>query len=227
MMNPETTAFALQLLQIVWIDILLSGDNAIVIALACRALPEGSRQRAMWLGAGAAVGMRAAFTISVVQLMALPFVKIIGGALLLLIAIRLVGEEDERKEPKSEASMWSAIRIIVIADLVMSLDNVVAVAAAARGSPTLIFTGLALSIPLIVSGSALVLSMLGRFPVLVWAGAAMLGWIGGEFIASDRDLAAWLRLSATGLSEAPGPAGAALVLTFAWLRYKLVARAWR
>jgi YjbE family integral membrane protein len=226
MMTPETMAFALQILQIVWIDILLSGDNAIVIALACRSLPEGSRQRAMWLGAGAAVVMRAAFTVSVVQLMALPFVKIVGGALLLLIAIRLVGEDDEQKVPKSEASIWAAIRIIVVADLVMSLDNVVAVAAAARGCPILIFTGLALSIPLIVSGSALVLSMLSRFPVLVWAGAAMLGWIGGEFIASDHDIAAWLRLSATGLAEAPGPIGAALVLAFAWLRYKLVARAW-
>ncbi|SFK12760.1 TerC family protein [Methylocapsa palsarum] len=226
-MHPETTAFVIHLVQIIWIDILLSGDNAIVIALACRALPEGSRQRAMWLGAGAAVGMRAAFTVSVVSLMALPFVKIVGGALLLFIAIRLVGEDEEQNAPKAEPSIWAAVRIIVVADLVMSLDNVVAVAAVARGSPVLIFTGLALSIPLIVSGSALVLSMLGRFPVLVWAGAAMLGWIGGEFIASDHDIDAWLRLYAHGLTQAPGPVGAALVLTFAWLRYRLIVRAWR
>lgn len=216
-------AFALQLLQIVWIDILLSGDNAIVIALACRSLPEGRRQQAMWLGAGAAVGMRAAFTISVVQLMALPFVKIIGGLLLLLIAIRLISDGEELKEPKSEPSLWAAIRIIVIADTVMSLDNVVAIAAAAKGSGILVFTGLALSIPLIVSGSALVLSMLGRFPVLVWAGSAMLGWIGGEFIASDHNFAALLNLHTMGFGAAPGPAGAALVLAAAWLRYRLVA----
>jgi YjbE family integral membrane protein len=217
-MDPVTTAFWLPLLEIIWIDILLSGDNAVVIALACRSLPEGQRTLGIVLGSGAAVALRVVFTVLVVELLGLPFVKILGGVLLLWIGVRLAGVEEPEKEIKSASTLWPAIRIIVVADAVMSLDNMVAVAAAAKGSILLILLGLALSIPLIIFGSRLVLALLTRFPILVWAGAGMLGWIAGDLIGADPDLAAWLRVRWPGFDNWDGPAGAVLVPAIAWLR---------
>ena len=217
-MNPVTTAFWLPLLEIIWINILLSGDNAVVIALACRSLPDRQRTLGVMLGSGAAVALRVIFTVLVVELLGLPFVRIAGGVLLLWIAIKLAGAEEPQKEIAPANTLWSAIRIVAVADAVMSLDNMIAVAAAAKGSKLLILLGLALSIPLLVFGSTLALALFNRFPVLVWAGAALLGWIAGDLIGTDPDLAAWLRVRWPGFDTWDGPAGAAFVPVIAWLR---------
>jgi YjbE family integral membrane protein len=217
-MNPAATAFWLPLLEIIWINILLSGDNAVVIALACRSLPDRQRTLGVMLGSGAAVALRVIFTVLVVELLGLPFVRIAGGVLLLWIAIKLAGAEEPQKEFAPANTLWSAIRIVAVADAVMSLDNMIAVAAAAKGSKLLILLGLALSIPLLVFGSTLALALFNRFPVLVWAGAALLGWIAGDLIGSDPDLAAWLRVRWPGFDTWDGPAGAAFVPVIAWLR---------
>src|ERR1700680_842531 len=131
-MDLVTTAFWLPLLEIIWINILLSGDNAVVIALACRSLPERQRTLGVVLGSGAAVALRGVFTVLVVELLGLPFVKIAGGVLLLWIGVRLVGAEERQNEIAPASTLWSAIRIIVVADAVMSLDNMMAVAAAPK-----------------------------------------------------------------------------------------------
>jgi YjbE family integral membrane protein len=217
-MDPVTTAFWLPLLEIIWINILLSGDNAVVIALACRSLPDRQRTLGVMLGSGAAVALRVVFTVLVVELLGLPFVKIVGGVLLLWIAVKLAGAEEPQKEVRPANTLWSAIRIIAVADAVMSLDNMIAVAAAAKGSKLLILLGLALSIPLLVFGSTLVLALFNRFPVLVWAGAVLLGWIAGNLIGTDPDLAALLRVRWPGFDTWDGPAGAAFVAVIAWLR---------
>jgi YjbE family integral membrane protein len=217
-MDPVTTAFWLPLLEIIWINILLSGDNAVVIALACRSLPGRQRTLGIVLGSGAAVALRVVFTVLVVELLGLPFVKIAGGVLLLWVAVRLAFAEQPEKEIKPTNTLWSAIRIIAVADAVMSLDNMVAIAAAAKGSKLLILFGLALSIPLIVFGSRLMLALLTRFPILVWAGAGLLGWIAGNLVGADPGLAAWLGVYWPGFEAWDGPAGAAFVLLIAWLR---------
>jgi YjbE family integral membrane protein len=186
--------FWLSVLQIVWIDLLLSGDNAVVIALACRSLPEKQRKLGIWLGAGAAILLRIIFALIVSYLMALPFLKVVGGLLLFWIAIKLaVGEEEGGEHIDSPDTLWKAVRTIAIADAVMSLDNVIAIAAASKGHPELFIFGLLLSIPLIIYGSQLVLTLLTRFPILIWAGAALLGWIAGEMIVSDAAVLTWAK----------------------------------
>jgi YjbE family integral membrane protein len=217
-MDLSTTAFWLPLAEIIWIDILLSGDNAVVIALACRSLPEGQRMAGIILGSGAAIALRVAFTLLVVEMLGLPFVKIAGGLLLLWIAIRLACAQEPQKEIKPAERLWPAIRIIVMADAVMSLDNMLAIAAAAKGSMLLILLGLALSIPLLISGSALLLSLFNRFPLFVWAGAALIGFIAGDLIGSDRDLSPWLSVRWPSFDTWDGPMGAAFVLAAASLR---------
>jgi YjbE family integral membrane protein len=178
--------FWLALSKVVWIDILLSGDNALVIAMACRGLAPRKRFWGMILGAGAAVALRIVCTGLIASLLEYPYLKIIGGLALLYVATKLLlPEDDGADDVKSADRLLSAIRVIMIADIVMSMDNVIAVAAAADGSLLLLGIGLALSIPLIVAGAALISSILSRFPVLVWAGAALLGWIAGEVIVSD------------------------------------------
>lgn len=187
-MEADTGTFMVQLLKIMWINILLSGDNAVVIAMACRGLPEKSRKWGIVMGAGVAILMRIAFTGIVATLMGLPWLKFIGAILLFWIAVQLLSESDEEKDVQESASIWGAVRVIAVADLVMSLDNVVAIAAAAGGNWTLIILGLAISIPLIVFGAQLVILMLSRWPWLVWFGAALLGWIAGELIADEHAL---------------------------------------
>src|SRR3954469_4823555 len=182
----EQPAFWVALGKIIWINVLLSGDNALVIALACRGLEPRHRLWGMILGAGAAVLLRIIFTGVVVKLMELPYLKLVGGLALIVIAAKLLVPEGEDEEGVESAShLWAAVQIAVIADLVMSLDNVIAVAAAANGSVPLLVLGLAISIPLIVAGAALIMALLTRLPILVWAGAALLGWIAGEVIATD------------------------------------------
>jgi YjbE family integral membrane protein len=180
-------AFWLAALQIIWINILLSGDNAVVIALACRGLHGNKRRWGMILGAGAAILLRVIFTVIIAQLMGLPFLKLIGGVALLWIAIKLIVPEEAHGEDSVKAgeSLWRAVRIVAIADIVMSLDNVIAIAAAAKGDLTLIVFGLVVSIPMIIAGAAMLMAVLDRFPILVWAGAALLGWIAGEIMIED------------------------------------------
>jgi YjbE family integral membrane protein len=172
--------------KIIWINILLSGDNALVIALACRGLSPRHRLWGMVLGAGAAVLLRIIFTGIVASLMGLPYLKLVGGLALIVIAAKLLVPENEDEDGVASAShLLQAVQIVVVADIVMSLDNVIAVAAAANGSVPLLILGLAISVPLIVAGAALIMALLTRLPVLVWAGAALLGWIAGEVIATD------------------------------------------
>lgn len=191
--------------KIIWINILLSGDNALVIALACRGLKPRHRLWGMVLGAGAAVLLRIIFTGIVVSLMELPYLKLAGGLALIVIAAKLLVPESEDEDGVELAShLWQAVQIVVVADIVMSLDNVIAVAAAANGSVPLLVLGLAISVPLIVAGAALIMALLSKLPILVWAGAALLGWIAGEVIATDPGIAPKLHT----LSE--GPLGASL-----------------
>jgi YjbE family integral membrane protein len=179
-------AFWVAVGKIIWINVLLSGDNALVIALACRGLEPRHRLWGMILGAGAAVFLRIIFTGIVVTLMELPYLKLAGGLALIVIAAKLLVPEQEDEEGVESAShLWAAVQIVVVADIVMSLDNVIAVAAAANGSVPLLVLGLAISVPLIVAGAALIMALLTRLPILVWAGAALLGWIAGDVVATD------------------------------------------
>jgi YjbE family integral membrane protein len=174
------------LAKIMWINVLLSGDNALVVALACRALEPRQRLWGMILGAGAAVVLRIVFTAIVATVMGLPYLKLAGGLALIVIAANLlVPASNEEGEVKSASHLWAAVQIVVVADIVMSLDNVIAVAAAANGSVPLLIFGLASSIPLIVAGAALIMALLTRLPVLIWAGAGLLGWIAGDVMATD------------------------------------------
>jgi len=180
------TAFWLAVLRIIFINILLSGDNAVVIAMACRGLPAPQRLWGMVIGAGVAVLLRIAFTGIVAELLLLPYLKLIGGLALFYIAAKLiVPEEEDSNEVAAVAHLWRAVGIVVVADVVMSLDNVVAVAATANGDFLLLAIGLAVSIPIILAGAALFMTLLDRFPIVVWAGAALLGWVAGEVIATD------------------------------------------
>jgi YjbE family integral membrane protein len=182
----QTADFWVGLGLIVWINIILSGDNAVVIALAARSLPPDQQKKAVMFGSGAAVVLRIVLTIVAVWLLALPYLQIIGGVLLLWIGLQLLGDEDDGEgEEKSHGTLGSAVRTILLADLVMSLDNVIAVAAAAKGDMTLLVLGLAISIPIVIFGSTLMIKLMERFPIIVTLGAALIGWIGGETIMSD------------------------------------------
>jgi YjbE family integral membrane protein len=178
-------AFWLAVGKIIWINVLLSGDNALVIAMACRGLHPRQRLRGMVIDAGIAVLLLIGFTGTVVTLMALPYLKLVGGAALLVIAAKLLVPEQAGDGVTAGTSLWHAVRIVVIADIVMSLDNVIAVAAAANGQLALLVLGLAISIPMIIAGAALIMMVLDRFPILVWLGAILLGWIAGDVIESD------------------------------------------
>lgn len=192
-MDFSSSTFWVSVLQIIWIDLLLSGDNAVVIALACRSLPENKRKVGIMLGAGAAVGLRILFALVVTYLLAVPYLKVVGGVLLFWIAIKLAkGEEEAHGDIEASESLWRAVRTIAIADAVMSLDNVIAIAAASRGHPELFIFGLLLSIPLIVMGAQLLTTVLERYPILVWLGAALLGWIAGEMLLGDAAVLRWL-----------------------------------
>lgn len=200
MLDPQTidawlTQFSLDLSQpafwvavgkITWINILLSGDNALVIAMACRGLQPRQRLWGMVLGSAAAVLLRIVFTGLVAKLMELAYLKLIGGLALLVIAAKLlVPEREDEGSVKQAGHLWAAIQIVVVADIVMSLDNVIAVAAAANGNVVLLILGLAISVPLIVGGAALIMVLFNRLPILIWAGAALLGWVAGDVMATD------------------------------------------
>ncbi len=189
-------AFWVAVLQIVFINILLSGDNALVIAMACRGLPQPQRRWGMVIGAAVAVLLRIIFTGVIAQLMLLSYLKLIGGIALFYIAAKLMVPEDaDKNEVEAGAHLWRAIGIVVVADVIMSLDNVIAIAVTAKGDLLLLAIGVAVSVPLIVAGAALIMALLNRFPVLIWAGVALLGWIAGQVIATDPAIAAHLTAS--------------------------------
>ncbi len=182
--------FWVGLIKIVWINIVLSGDNAVVIALAARSLPAAQRRQAIVLGSGAAVLLRVGLTVVVAWLMALPYLQIVGAALLLWVGVQLLASDEGTEETHSNGtSLMAAIRLILVADLVMSLDNVIAVAAAAKGNMWLLLFGLSLSIPLVVFSSALMIRLMDRFPAIVTLGAALIGWVAGETLLGDVVLA--------------------------------------
>lgn len=186
-MMGEWGPTGVQILKIVWINILLSGDNAVVIAMACRSLLPRQRIIGITLGAGAAVLLRVFFTVILQYVLELAWLRLIGGFLLIYIAVKLLTQNEESGEDsiKGSDNVWGAVKTVAIADMVMSLDNVLAIAGAAKGQPWLIVFGLVVSIPLIVAGATLIMAVLTRFPALVWAGAALLGWIAGDLIMED------------------------------------------
>src|SRR5258705_7283837 len=188
--NP---VFWIGLGQIIVVNILLSGDNAVVIALAARSLPAHQQKQAIIWGSVAAIIMRVILTIVAVEMLKLPYLKIIGGLLLFWIAIQLLVPEDDGEDGiESSSNVMVAIRTILIADLVMSLDNVIGVAAAAKGDNVLVILGLAISIPLIIFGSTLLLKLMDRFPIIITGGAALLGWVAGEMLITDPILVSWI-----------------------------------
>jgi YjbE family integral membrane protein len=186
--------FWLAALQIMGINILLSGDNAVVIALAVRALPPRERFWGMVFGAGAAAVLLIIFTGIVATLMELPYLKLAGGVALFWVAVKLVAPQphDAEDTPEAVEDLWRAVRVVVVANIVMSLDNVIAVAGAAKGNYVLLGLGLAVSIPVVIAGSALFLAIIERFPLVVWAGGALLGWIAGGLLPEDPVIARYL-----------------------------------
>jgi YjbE family integral membrane protein len=188
-----TPAFWSGLLQIILVNIVLSGDNALVIALACRNLEKRHQKPAIFIGSAGAIILRIVFVLIVDQLLHIGYLKLIGGLLLMWIGIKLVqGEEEGEGGVKAAGSLWGAVRTIIIADAVMSLDNAIAIAAAAKGDVVLIVLGLLISIPLIIFGATLIMMLLNRFPIIVIAGGGLLGWIAGEVLATDPAYAEWL-----------------------------------
>lgn len=212
--------------QIILINIVLSGDNAVVIALAARSLPAKQRKQAIVWGSGAAVVMRIILTIAAVELLRLPLLKLVGGALLLWIAVQLMLPEEEGEGGATAGTgLWAAMKTILVADLVMSLDNVIAVAAAAKGSLTLLIMGLAISIPLVIFGSTLLLKVMERFPIIISIGAALLGWVAGEMFITDPLVKDWVDASAAALHWAGPAAGAAVVVALGtWLAAQAMAK---
>jgi len=215
----QTTVFWVGLWQIILVNIVLSGDNAVVIALAARSLPPKQQTQAVFWGAGAAVIMRIVLTIVAVELLKWPWLKLIGAVLLLWIAVKMLMPEDGGEgNVESSDNLWAAIKTILIADLVMSLDNVIAVAAAAKGSLTLLILGLAISIPLVIFGATMLMKVMERFPVIITIGAALLGWVSGDMAATDPVVKGWVDANAAWLHWAAPVAGAVfVVVTGKWL----------
>jgi YjbE family integral membrane protein len=213
-MDLGTPQFWLAALEIIVINILLSGDNAVVIALACRNLPPHQRRWGVFWGAVGAIVLRIILTFFAVSLLQLSFLKLIGGVLLLWIGIKLIAEEDseEGHDVKASDKMFSAIRTVVIADLVMSIDNVLGVAAAAHGSLLLLIFGLALSVPLVIGGAQIIMRLIERFPILIVAGGGLLGFVAGELMIEDSAIVDWVHTHAAWLSWVAPVAGIALVV---------------
>jgi YjbE family integral membrane protein len=218
-MEFTSAAFWAALGSIIWVNIILSGDNAVVIALAARSLPPHQQKQAIFWGSAAAIVMRVVLTIIALEMLKWPYLKIIGALLLLYIGVTLMLEDgDEEGDIGQQAgSLIAAIRTILIADLVMSLDNVIAVAAAAKGDIPLLVIGLALSIPLIIFGSTLLLKVMERFPLIIIAGAALLGFLAGEMLLTDPALVARVGELPHWQINVGGAIGAALVVALGWL----------
>jgi YjbE family integral membrane protein len=219
--------FWIALGKIVWVNVLLSGDNAVVIALSAHGLPPDQRKQAIFGGSAAAIVLRVVLTLFAATLLDYPYLKIIGALLLFYIGVKLLVSEDEHDESvKSHDHLWSAIRTILLADLVMSLDNVLAVAGAAESGPPelklpLLIIGLGLSIPLIIFGSTLLLSVMERYPGIITLGAALLGYVAGEMFVSDGAVEHWfMEHAATSSTFIEIGAAIAVVLVGHWLSRK-------
>jgi YjbE family integral membrane protein len=213
----QTTEFWLALGQIIMINIVLSGDNAVVIALACRSLPPVQQKKAIVFGSVGAIVLRIVLTFFAIYLLSLPYLKLIGAALLLWIGIGLLKQEDDEAELEGHSNLSAAIKTIIIADLVMSLDNVIGVAAAAKGNIVLLVVGLIISIPLIIYGSTFILKLMGRFPAIITLGAGLLGWVAGEMALTDPAIAGWSSTQHMLHAIAPALGAALVVLTGKWL----------
>lgn len=211
-MSASDLQFWLLLLQIMAVNLILSGDNAVVIALACRNLPPQQQRWGIFCGAGMAVALLLMFTVFVSYLLEVPYLRIIFGGLLFWIAYRLMQPEEEMAAVKAARSLAQAIRIILVADLVMSFDNIVAVAAVAKGNFTLMALGLAISIPMVVYGAAVLIKLLNRFPVIVPGAAALIGFVGGAIMLNDPAWSAWIVGHAAWATDALPLASATLVV---------------
>jgi YjbE family integral membrane protein len=205
------------LLKIIGVNIVLSGDNAVVIALAARSLPRRQQKQAIFWGSGAAIVLRILLTLFAVALLALPWLKLIGSALLLWIGIKLLVSEEEEPGVTASDNLLIAIRTILIADLVMSLDNVIAVAAAAGGHWGLMIVGLAISIPIVVFGATLLVKLMERFPVIITIGAALIGFVAGEMAWEDIAIAEWTSPYPPSMKYIPALFFAALVVVWGQL----------
>jgi YjbE family integral membrane protein len=206
-----TQVFWIGLLKIIGVNLILSGDNAVVIALAARSLPQRQQKAAVLWGSGAAVAMRIVLTIFAVALLTLPWLKLVGSLLLFWIGIKLLLPEEGDENISASDNLIAAIKTILIADLVMSIDNVIAVAAAAQGSYTLLILGLAISIPLVIFGSTLLLKLMERWPVIITIGGGLLGFVAGEMLVTDPVLHGWLTgLGVTFDGEKPKVGGLSL-----------------
>lgn len=193
----QTPAFWTGLLSIIWVNMILSGDNAVVIALAARSLPERQQKKAVSWGAGAAVALRIVLTLVAVEMLKLSYLKLVGGILLFWIAVKLlIPEGDGTDEVHASDNLWVAVRTILIADLVMSLDNVIAVAAVAKDSLTLLVLGLLISIPLVIFGATILMKLMGRYPVIITVGAALIGYVAGEMLVTDPVVVKWFEANA-------------------------------
>src|SRR6478672_8025492 len=190
-MTPADPLFWTALLKIIGVNIVLSGDNAVVIALAARSLKGKQQKQAIFWGSGAAIVMRIVLTLFAVALLELEWLKLVGSALLLWIGVKLLIPEDDGDDIQASDNLMVAIRTILIADLVMSLDNVIAVAAAAGGHWGLLIIGLAISIPLVIFGATLLLKLMERWPVIITIGAGLIGWVAGEMLVADSALQGW------------------------------------
>ncbi len=221
-MEFGSPAFWVALGQIILINIVLSGDNAIVIALAARALPPLQQKLAILWGSGAAVVLRIILTVVAIEMLKLPYLKLVGAVLLLWIGIKLlVSEEEQGEGDPVSTGLMAAIRTILIADLVMSVDNVIGVAAAAKNSLTLLILGLGISIPLVIFGSTFLLKVMERFPIVIIIGAGLLGWVGGEMCVTDPSLKEWVDANATWLHFGAPALGAVIVVTAGkWLTHR-------
>ncbi|MBV1706495.1 MAG: YjbE family putative metal transport protein [Hyphomicrobiales bacterium] len=211
---PEVSLLFARLVEIIWVDVLLSGDNAVVIALATRNLGDRQRRAGIWLGGGAALLLRLIFSLVVVELLGLPWLKLLGGLLLAWIAVKLVIDEDDHGSPRQAASLWRAVATIAFADAVMSFDNVLAVVALAQGNIWLIAFGLLASVPLIIAGASLLLRLLERFPVLIWASCALLAFTAADIMLEDPVLAPVLATLAAHMAVQLDMALEALVVIF-------------
>ncbi len=206
-MDLTSAAFWIALLKIIWVNILLSGDNAVVIALAARNLPAHQQKKAIFAGSGAAIVLRVVLTLFAVSLLQFPYLKLVGSLLLLWIGVQLLAGDDEGDDVKAGSSLMAAVRTILVADLVMSLDNVIAVAAAANSAPEqartlLLVLGLGLSIPLIIFGSTLLLKLMQNYPFIITLGAALLGFVAGEMAVTDLAIHDWFEAHMHGLDYA-------------------------
>ena len=219
-MDFSSPVFWVAALQIIVINLLLSGDNAIVIALACRNLPEKQRRWGVILGAGAAVGLRIILTFFAIQLLTLPWLKVIGGILLVWIGVKLIaddsgGDHDVKASDKLLAAVWT----ITVADLVMSIDNVLGVAAAAKGSLFLLVFGLVVSVPIVIGGSQIIMKLIERFPLLVVAGGGLLGYVAAEMMITDPIVLDWVKAQGEWIQWAAPIAGILSVIGIAqWLK---------